>query len=668
MNLSMIAFCRRSGLLFLIAAFAFAGISSGQTKKRTATKPDPKKAAATKKAVPKNTSTARTAQNKRTAADKKTAAKPAKKMTAAEQRRETARKKAEEARRQAALAEQRRRAEAARIARERALAFERGLRTETIENIARDNTQGEDLGIRQAAINALGDRAGTIVVMEAKTGRVVTMVNQEWAIKKGYKPCSTVKLVTGVAGINENRITPDGAISGDSGRMDLDDALAYSNNPYFQRVGSGLGSDKLIQYAKQLGLGQPTGINAEGEYAGKLPYGNNNPRIYSHADDFEVTPLQLAVMVTTIANGGKRVTPQINRERTQRVSQLARLKGTASVPNQTLMGVIPGMIGAAEYGTARRGMDQTLGVAGKTGSCIGQGSWVGLFASVAPIEDPDYAVVVITRGQAARGRISAAIASQIYNALSNRIRRDPERLLALQNFRNRPVQPRDAMIAARAGDEEKDGDEDEELTDEAVEAAPQRTIVAGASQQRPAETPRVTRTTQSAPVFNPVIIEYDRSAAASNPARPAAKPAAPAVKKTDSRPVNAPARTPAPRSAASAAKTTPAKAKPTAAAKSTAAKKPAASTAKKPAANSKAPASKKPAANSKAPAKSNAKPAAKKPEPAPAKKAGAKAPAKAPVNSKATPAKAKPTAKKPDPKAKPTTAAKEKPRPRIVRN
>ncbi len=663
MNLSMIAFCRRSGLLFLISVFVFAGISAGQTKKRTAAKPDPKKAAATKKAAPKTSTSSRTAS----ARDKKAAAKPAKKMTAAEQRRETARKKAEEARRQAALAEQRRRAEAARIARERALAFERGLRTETIENIARDNTQGEDLGIRQAAINALGDRAGTIVVMEAKTGRVVTMVNQEWAIKKGYKPCSTVKLVTGVAGINENRITPDGAISGDSGRMDLDDALAYSNNPYFQRVGSGLGSDKLIQYAKQLGLGQPTGINAEGEYAGKLPYGNNNPRIYSHADDFEVTPLQLAVMVTTIANGGKRLTPQINRDRTQRVSQQARLKGTASVPNQTLMGVIPGMIGAAEYGTARRGMDQTLGVAGKTGSCIGQGSWVGLFASVAPIEDPDYAVVVITRGQAARGRISAAIASQIYNALGNRIRRDPERLLALQNFRNRPVQPRDAMIAARAGDEEKDGDEDEELTDEAVEAAPQRTIVAGASQQRPAETPRVTRTTQSAPVFNPVVIEYDRSAAA-KPTAPAAKPVAPAVKKTDSRPVNAPARTPAPRSAAPAAKATPAKAKPTAAAKSTAATKPAANGAKKPVANPKTPAAKKPAANSKAPTKSNAKPAAKKPEPAPAKKAGAKAPAKAPVNSKATPAKAKPTAKKPDPKAKPTTAAKEKPRPRIVRN
>ena len=657
MNLSMIAFCRRSGLLFLIAVFAFAGISAGQTKKRTAAKPDPKKAAATKKAAPKKSTSSRTAS----ARDKKAAAKPSKKMTAADRRKEAARKKAEEARRQAALAEQRRRAEAARRARERALAFERGLRTETAENIARDNTQGEDLAIRQAAVDALGDRAGTIVVMEAKTGRVVTMVNQEWAIKKGYKPCSTVKLVTGVAGIGENKITQDGAIVGEAGKMDLDDALAYSNNPYFQRVGNGLGSDKLIYYAKQLGLGQPTGINAEGEYAGKLPYGNNNPRIYSHADDFEVTPLQLAVMVTTIANGGKRVTPRLSRDRIQRTSQQARIKGASDLPEQTLKGVIPGMMGAAEYGTARRGMDQTLGVAGKTGSCIGQGSWVGLFASVAPVEDPDYAVVVITRGQAARGRISAAIASQIYNALGNRIRRDPVRLLALKNLRNRPAQPRDAMIAARAG-EDRDEDEDEELTDEAAEAAPQRTIVAGASQQRAAETPRVTRTAQSAPVFEPVVIEYNRDAAASAPARPPVKPAAPAVKKTDSRPVNAPARTPAPRTANSAAKSAPAKAKP-APAKSTSAKKPATTAAKKPAAKkpaAKTPPAKKPAANAKAPAKSNSKPAAK----TPAKKTNTKASAK----SSKPAANSKAAAKKPDPKAKPRTAAKEKPRPRVVRN
>ncbi|HBE81875.1 MAG TPA: hypothetical protein DDW24_03730, partial [Blastocatellia bacterium] len=252
--------------------------SASTASKKTATAKS--KATTSKKAATAKSNAAsksKTSNNKSTA-QKRSAAPANKKMTAAERRKEAARKKAEEARRQAALAEQRRREQAAREARARKIAFERGLRTETAANILADKTEGEDLEIRQTAVNALGERAGTVVVMEAKTGRVLTMVNQEWAIKQGFKPCSTIKLVTGVAGINEKLIDGDGNITGNSMQMNLDDALARSNNAYFQRVGANLGSEKMIDYAKRLGLGQKTGINAEGETAGKLPYGNNNPR------------------------------------------------------------------------------------------------------------------------------------------------------------------------------------------------------------------------------------------------------------------------------------------------------------------------------------------------------------------------------------------------------
>lgn len=71
---------------------------------------------------------------------------------------------------------------------------------------------------------------------------------------RGFKPCSTIKLVTGVAGINEKLIDGDGNITGNSMQMNLDDALARSNNAYFQRVGANLGSEKMIDYAKRLGL------------------------------------------------------------------------------------------------------------------------------------------------------------------------------------------------------------------------------------------------------------------------------------------------------------------------------------------------------------------------------------------------------------------------------
>src|SRR2546430_6719553 len=89
------------------------------------------------------------------------------------------------------LEEARRRAEAARqaaIARQRAL--DEGLRNEVQENIAKDNTLGEDLEVRKAAVEALGHHAGTVVVMDPKTGRIYTVVNQDWGLRRGFKPCS----------------------------------------------------------------------------------------------------------------------------------------------------------------------------------------------------------------------------------------------------------------------------------------------------------------------------------------------------------------------------------------------------------------------------------------------------------------------------------------------
>ena len=72
--------------------------------------------------------------------------------------------------------------------------------------------------------------------------------------------------------------------------------LAYSDNGYFQRAGMKMGNQKLVEYGQKLGLGQLTGINLEGEAAGRLPYSNSNPKIYSHGDDTEVSTLQLAVL------------------------------------------------------------------------------------------------------------------------------------------------------------------------------------------------------------------------------------------------------------------------------------------------------------------------------------------------------------------------------------
>ena len=397
------------------------------------------------------------------------------------------------------------------------MAFERGLHTETLENIAKDNTDGEDLQVRQAAVNALGSHAGTVVVMEAQTGKVLTIVNQDWGIRNGFKPCSTIKLVTGVAGLSENVIDDEGNINGSSFRMQLQDALAFSNNAYFQRVGSDLGNSKMISYAKTLGLGEPTGINAPGEFAGKLPYGNNNARIYSHGDDFEVTPLQLAVVVSAISTGGKRVVPQIPRTSIENTNFRGRYRSQINLPARDLQEMLPGMIGAAEYGTARRGVDHSLGIAGKTGSCIAKGSWVGLFASVAPVENPKYSIVVITRGQGERGKYAAAVAGKIYNVLAPRLGHNPNSDVA------RVKSAVDARTAAKMADE----DDDDSDTDADANTNDEAPIIVGQSQRqiataepapeeesvpKPVNKTLIKRTGNSKAVFPPVVITYKKDA------------------------------------------------------------------------------------------------------------------------------------------------------------
>jgi membrane peptidoglycan carboxypeptidase len=323
------------------------------------------------------------------------------------------------------IEEARRRAEAARqaaIARQRAL--DEGLRNEVQANITKDNSVGEDLEVRNIAVAALGHHAGTVVVMDPKTGRVYTVVNQEWALRHGFKPCSTIKLVTGVAGICEKVIQPIETVSdGDKYRIDLTDALAYSNNSYFQFVGGQVGFDKMVSYARELGLGERTGINYANESPGKVPlyktgYAVNH--MSSHGDDFEVTAIQLASLVSAMANGGKLMMPHVPRTVEENAHFKAEVRRKLHINDDAWKRMVPGMIGAVNYGSGKKAYRPEQTVAGKTGTCIGQGAWLGLFTSYAPVVNPRLAVVVITRGSDAHGHLPAAIAGSIYRGLSPR--------------------------------------------------------------------------------------------------------------------------------------------------------------------------------------------------------------------------------------------------------
>jgi penicillin-binding protein 2 len=324
-------------------------------------------------------------------------------------------------------AEARRRAELARLAAiARARAIEQAMRNEVATNVANDDTTGEDLEVRRVAVNALGNHIASVVVMDPKTGRVYTVVNQEWGLRRGFKPCSTIKLVTGLAGLSEHVIDPvqeASFVSVSTSRLDLTDALAYSNNGYFQNVSGRVGFDRMVSYARQLGYGEPTGINHTNEYAGRVPlfktgYAVNH--MGSHGDDFEVTPLQLANVASVFANGGTLLMPHLPRTPDENIHFKTEVKRQLNIPQEVLRRMLPGMVGSVSYGSGRRAYDQNQTIAGKTGTCIQSNGWVGLFTSYAPVEDPQLAIAVVGRGPDARQHVPAWIAGQIYKSLAYR--------------------------------------------------------------------------------------------------------------------------------------------------------------------------------------------------------------------------------------------------------
>ncbi len=409
----------------------------------------------------------------------------------------------------------RRRAEAARraaIARQRAI--EQAMRNEAQNYIALDNTVGEDPEVRRAAIKALGHHAGTVVVMDPMTGRIYSAVNQEWAFRRGFKPCSTIKIVTGLAGLNEKVIDPlDTAAVSDRYSIDLTDALAYSNNTYFQQVGSKIGFEKMVAYARQLGLGEKTGVNAANEYAGQVPMDKARSlgRMWSHGDDFEVTPLQLATLVSAMTNGGKLLAPQVPRT----PQEVARFKPTVrrelTIEQDNYRRMVPGMVGAVNYGSGKKAYDPLQTVAGKTGTCIGNGSWLGLFTSYAPLANPRLAVVVIARGSDGRKHFPAAVAGQIYRELNSRFGTPVNLQIATTPAADDPK-------AAALNEEEQDAAEAESAMEGEVEAAAAAAAAPSTAEGGSDEAAKTTATQVTAPVkqqrtptnVKPVLMPIER--------------------------------------------------------------------------------------------------------------------------------------------------------------
>jgi cell division protein FtsI/penicillin-binding protein 2 len=286
-----------------------------------------------------------------------------------------------------------------------------------------DDPSGEDPLVREAAVEALGNWNGSVVVVDPNTGRILSIVNQRLALGSAFTPCSTFKPIVGLAALKEGTIKPEEKLRiGRHTRMNLTEALAHSNNPFFALLGRKLGFERVAEYARRFGLGEKAGWNIPGESPGSFP--SAPPKeggvglLSSHGYKVEVTPLQMAAAISAIANGGTLYHLQYPRT----AEELAFFEPKIRRRLDDLAGYLPqvreGLAAAVLYGTARSAFSLDEQIYGKTGTCSEDGARLGWFVSYASERDPRYVVVVLLRGgKPMFGPHAAEIAGRLYRIL-----------------------------------------------------------------------------------------------------------------------------------------------------------------------------------------------------------------------------------------------------------
>ena len=293
---------------------------------------------------------------------------------------------------------------------------------------AGDITAGEDPVIRQAAIDALGDLNGTAVVIDPSNGRILAMVNQKLALSPGAEPCSTIKLTVAMAALSEGLVTRDTMVKLDGFRMNMTQALAHSNNLYFEELGRELGFERVRHYAMEFGLGELAGYNIAGEQLGEYPdqpipeADGGVARMCSFGQGVSVTPLQLGAYVAALANGGTLYYLQHPTTPEEVADFQPRIKRTLDIARY-VPDMIDGMAGAVEYGTARRlrADFQEFPVFGKTGTCSNDGTHLGWFASYS--DSPEGSLVTVFLLEGGRdvfGPRAAELTGEFYKDLWDR--------------------------------------------------------------------------------------------------------------------------------------------------------------------------------------------------------------------------------------------------------
>jgi penicillin-binding protein 2 len=354
-----------------------------------------------------------------------------------------------------------------------------------------------NLKYQRLAEDLMADHNGVIIAMDPRNGEVLAFVSrpafdpnlfssgisekawkkltenpdhplQNRAIQGQYPPGSIFKIIVAAAALEEGVVTPDDSITcvgshefGDRvfrdwkeeghGEVNLHKALVESCDVYFYRAGHAVGIDRLAAYARGFGLGAPTGIGLEHEKAGLVP--DRAWKMKTKGKPWQpgetlgvaigqgfnlVTPMQVAVIVSAIANGGTLLKPHLVREVRRPDGQVVEgiepeVTGTLPVSPITLRLVREALRGVVNepMGTGTRARLKGVVVAGKTGTAqvvqqrpdeedeafqeklpkhLRDHAW---FVAFAPFEDPSIALVVFIENAGRGGAHFASLARKL---------------------------------------------------------------------------------------------------------------------------------------------------------------------------------------------------------------------------------------------------------------
>ena len=337
------------------------------------------------------------------------------------------------------------------------------------------------------AIIENGAKAGSLVIMDVKTGEILAMVNQPTynpnnrrnlqpammrnrAMIDVFEPGSTMKAISMSAAIETGRWKPSDTVEVYPGSLqigkytikdvsktegpvlDLTGILINSSNVGMSKVAFDIGGETIFRLAQKVGLGQDTGLGFPGERVGNLPnyreWRKAETATLSYGYGISVTAIQLVHAFSALANNGRLApltliktdkAPQTTQVLPEAVAKTMQtmLQQVIEAPRGVFRAQVPAYHVGGKSGTARKTSVGTKGYA--------ENSYRSLFAGFGPMNDPRYAIVVVidepTKAGYFGGLVSAPVFSKVMSGTLRLMNITPDNLPATQQANAAPVVP-----------------------------------------------------------------------------------------------------------------------------------------------------------------------------------------------------------------------------------